>query len=131
TRYRYGTAKRLLDRAGQVLGDRVGRAPRAVRREWIEIEQARFVVAYFHRRRLEEASAILERLGPVVERDGTPSQRSLYYQCRANALVVVQNYRFSEAAVAYEERAIAALEGSSEARLELAHARFDLGFMLV
>lgn len=130
TLHQYAEANRLLDLAEQ-------RFPLEAERttgdwqEWIEVEQARFWTLYYSRRTGPETVALMARLGPIVERHGTPLQRSMAHQCAAADLAGRIRYVYSDEVLAHSRRALAELGDAPAYVRERAATRFQIGFGLI
>ena len=72
----------------------------------------------------------MERLRPVVEREGTAAQRARFFQTLVSANLRRERYRVSAETVQFARRS---LQASLETRVapEVALARFVLGFQLL
>jgi serine/threonine protein kinase len=101
-------------------------ASAAMQREWIDVQQGRFWLAYYGQKLGAEAESVLGPLLETVERWGTPTQRAAVSQCRANELMVRMRYRYQPEVVALLERTLEAL--GDDAAFDRAVTRFDLGF---
>jgi serine/threonine protein kinase/tetratricopeptide (TPR) repeat protein len=98
----------------------------AMQREWIDVQQGRFWLAYYGQRLGAESESVLGPLLETVERWGTPTQRAAVSQCRANELMVRTRYRYQPEVAALLERTLEAL--GEDAAFDRAVTRFDLGF---
>ncbi|MDH3249163.1 MAG: AAA family ATPase [Acidimicrobiia bacterium] len=95
---------------------------------WVKLQVDRATAMYFggRARRLPE---LIERVGPVVERHGTPSQRAELIGFSIFHRFVVEQFRLGEETVELSRRALALAEEGGRRR-QLAEARFRLGFAL-
>lgn len=126
----YEGAKIALEGAELALAS-AGAEHEASMHEWLEVQQSRFWLHYFERQGGPITEAIIERMRPVVERDGTSIQRAIFFECLASHLMARDRYLFSREAVESARRALAELGGTSEYAGQLADRRFVLAFALV
>jgi tetratricopeptide (TPR) repeat protein len=100
-----------------------------LRQEWVQVQVDRAWVHYWLAQ-VDEMFAVADRLRPVVERDGTATQRARFFQVMVNASARRERYRVSAETVRF---ARLSLEATRETRVEqeIALARFILGFELL
>jgi len=120
---------RAYDAADAALGEEPAEPAAAWWREWLAIQLSRMDAHYFQvdwRKSMEVA----ERIRPVVERYGTPRERSWFFNALVSANNTRDRFHVSEETVAHCRANVeAAQQSGSIARL--AGARFFLGFNLL
>ena len=96
---------------------------------WLDIHLAR--LGFFYQlARPEKMRALLEEIQPVIEKAGTPEQRSRFYEQQGG-------YRLRQDRYAVSEQTILSVEANLRANLEIgnpvriAAAKFRLGFVLL
>jgi hypothetical protein len=130
TLHDYDNAMLALGRAQALLGDLSSSSRADELHEWIEIQQGFFWLHYFARRAETFTEPLMQRLSEVVERHGTPTQKSMFYECAACHTLACDRYRYSARALELAERASSVVGGAAERLAEGASARFVLGFTL-
>ncbi|MFY0523289.1 serine/threonine-protein kinase PknK [Archangium gephyra] len=133
THHRHDEALRQYDKAEAALGREPGEdealSPEELTgwwREWSQVQVDRGWV-YYWLNRVEEMSALVEKVRPVIQERGTPLQRSRFFQTVATAGFRRERYRLSAEIVGYGRVAAeASLEGGDPGDIAMAH--FVLGF---
>jgi len=96
---------------------------------WLDIHLARLGL-FYQIARPDKMRALLEEIQPVIEKAGTPEQRSQFYEQQGG-------YRLRQDRYAVSEQTILSLEANLRANLEIgnpiriAGAKFRLGFVLL
>ena len=113
--------------------DALGQAPddqdQAWWREWLEVQTVRTEVHYFLNE-VDEMAALVRQVRPVLERHGTPAQRSDFF---GNLLFMASRrdrYVISDETLGYGRARLAAAEEMGEP-FQVATAQFNLGFSLL
>lgn len=96
---------------------------------WVAL-QVDVAVAMYFGGRARELPGLIERVGPRVERHGTPAQRAELLGFSALHSFINERFRLSEETLEVCRRA-AALAAAGNRRRQLSDARFRLGFSLV
>jgi serine/threonine protein kinase len=119
THHLHDEALRAYDDAESALGpepgtvDAPGPEPGAWWREWLQIQEDRHWTWYWMDRR-EEMAALVSRVRPVLERHGTPMQRSRFFVVFANTSFRQERYAGSSQVVEYGRLAVEAGEASGD-----------------
>ena len=113
--------------------DALGQAPddqdQAWWREWLEVQTIRTEVHYWLNE-VDEMAALVRQVRPVLERHGTPAQRSDFF---GNLLFMASRrdrYVISDETLGYGRARLAAAEEMGEP-FQVATAQFNLGFSLL
>lgn len=139
TQHAHDEALRCLDRASAVLeGDSVerdqgepaaGDATAAKRDEWMNIDLGRLGVFYWLNR-VAEMEALTAKLRPVVESDGSSTQKAAFFRMQTRRNFRRDRYIISEETVGFARAALAACRDDATLS-ELPTAHFELGFALL
>jgi tetratricopeptide (TPR) repeat protein len=97
--------------------------------EWVQIQVDKTWDLYWLAK-VDELSALVERVRPVVERHGVPFQRAQFYQALVHTALRRERYARLDEAIDYGRRSLAAAEQCEDPR-EIALARFFLAFPLL
>ena len=86
--------------------------------------------AHYYQAEVDEMTALMERLEPLVPRHGTPVQRAELFTHLLERNLRRERYRLSEETLSYARAALAAYEevGQSD---RIADAKFNVGFVLL
>jgi serine/threonine protein kinase/tetratricopeptide (TPR) repeat protein len=98
-------------------------------REWVQVQVDK-TWDFYWLARVDELSQLVERVRPVVEKHGEPSQRAQFYQALVHTALRRERYAQLEDAIEYGRRSLTAAEQCDDPR-ELALARFFLAFPLL
>jgi tetratricopeptide (TPR) repeat protein len=98
-------------------------------REWVQVQVDK-TWDFYWLAKVDELSRLVERVRPVVEERGEPSQRAQFYQALVHTALRRERYARLEEAIEYGRRSLAAAEQCEDPR-ELALARFFLAFPLL
>ncbi|WP_394825868.1 protein kinase domain-containing protein [Pendulispora albinea] len=98
-------------------------------REWVQLEIERISIHYWAAD-LEALDAVVERLGPVVDRRGSAAQRARFFASLVQRNVRRERYRPSPSTVTFARRCLDAF-AETEDRVLTATARFTLGAVLL
>ena len=129
---RYDEAGHALGYARALLGDvHEQEHARELRSELIEIQLEHTDLHYFADKNGSAMLRSLDECAPVIERDGTPTQRCRFYVSRANSMLLERRYQYSEEAVGLVRRALEESSAQGASTLELDGIRFELAFMLL
>lgn len=97
--------------------------------EWVQVQVDKTWDLYWLAK-VDELCALVERVRPVVEERGAPSQRAQFYQALVHTVLRRDRYARLEEAIEYGRRSLAAAEQCEDPR-ELALAQFFLAFPLL
>ncbi|HEX7500638.1 MAG TPA: protein kinase [Polyangia bacterium] len=98
-------------------------------REWVQVQVDK-TWDFYWLAKVDELSQLVERVRPVVEKHGEPSQRAQFYQALVHTALRRERYARLEEAIECGRRSLAAAEQCDDPR-ELALARFFLAFPLL
>lgn len=118
-------ALRTYDRAEASLGSETSGFGRGEWEEWLEIRLERIWAHYF-RAEVDEISRQVEEIRPLVERHGSPAQRSLFFLRLVLMAFRRDRYVISEETLAHARASLTWAEESGEL-LKMGHPRFVLG----
>ena len=97
--------------------------------EWVQVQVDKTWDLYWLAR-VDELSALVDRVRPVVERHGLASQRAQFFQALVHTVLRRERYARLEQAIEYGRKSLAAAEQCDDPR-ELALAQFFLAFPLL
>ena len=133
TQHQPEEALRLYGASLSILGDcrsdpDSGRPTDAVQ-EWIQVHIDQMWV-YYYMNRLSQMSAMIDTLVPIVDEEGTPSQRAQFFQNRALLNFRRDRYFVAEETVRFAKTAVdACMQNGGSAELPM--AKFVYGFALL
>jgi serine/threonine protein kinase len=122
----YEQALQYYDIAEAMLGREPTDSAPAWWGEWIQIQLSR-IILYYNWAKLPELVEQIEKVRPVVEQYGTPTQRSTFFIGLARLAWRRDRYRIPEETLQYSQAALAASQESGDLN-EIASAWFMLGF---
>lgn len=99
------------------------------RQEWIQV-QVEIDSLHYWQGRLAESNGLLERLQPMVERYGTPSQRAEFFRSLAYKLFRQNRSVSTDKIVAYTQVTLDAFVAMGD-QIHIPSAMFGFGFMLL
>ncbi|HEX8703658.1 MAG TPA: serine/threonine-protein kinase PknK, partial [Myxococcaceae bacterium] len=97
--------------------------------EWVQLQFERVSVSYFSAR-MDEGNALIERLRPVVEAQGTTLQRVHLFRTLIQSGLRKDRYLTSAQTVGYARACLAESEKTGEVG-DIFNTRFALGFVLL
>jgi len=97
--------------------------------EWVQVQVDK-TWDFYWLAKVDELSRLVERVRPVVEKHGEPSQRAQFYQALVHTALRRERYARLEEAIEFGRRSLAAAEQCDDPR-ELALAQFFLAFPLL
>jgi len=97
--------------------------------EWVQVQVDKTWDLYWLAR-VDELSALIDRVRPVVEQHGVASQRAQFFQALVHTVLRRERYARLEQAIDYGRKSLAAAEQCDDPR-ELALAQFFLAFPLL
>jgi tetratricopeptide (TPR) repeat protein len=119
-------ALQYYDRAEAVLGTEPPDSASAWWHEWIQIQLYRMIL-YYNWAKLPELAGQIERVRPVLEQYGTPTQRATFFMGLTRLGWRRDRYQLTEETLQYSQAALAASQESGDLN-EIAFARFGFGF---
>jgi tetratricopeptide (TPR) repeat protein len=97
--------------------------------EWVQVQVDKTWDLYWLAR-VDELSALIDRVRPVVEQHGVASQRAQFFQALVHTVLRRERYARLDQAIDYGRKSLAAAEQCDDLR-ELALAQFFLAFPLL
>lgn len=131
TLHDYDGAMAALSSAQALLGPAEGLTKAHEIHEWIEVQQGFFWLHYYARRAGSPTQQLMQKMASVVELNGTPIQKSMFYVCASSDLMARERYSYSEPAVDFARRALKEISDQPDEVFQLAYGRFVLAFALL